>query len=105
MLAWIYLVLAGCMEIAGVFAMKKFVITKQKIFLLAIMFQFMLSFGFLSLAMRDIPMGTAYAIWTGIGAGGGVAIGILFFKESKSLIKLFFIFLIIISSIGLKLLS
>lgn len=105
MLSWIYLLLAGCMEVVGVFVMKQFVLTKRKIFLLAIMFQFMLSFGFLSLAMREIPMGTAYAIWTGIGASGGVAIGILFFKESKSFLKLFFIFLIIASSIGLKLLS
>ncbi len=105
MLSWIYLFLAGCMEIVGVFVMKQFVLTKRKIFLLAIAFQFMLSFGFLSLAMREIPMGTAYAIWTGIGASGGVAIGILFFKESKSFLKLFFIFLIITSSVGLKLLS
>ncbi|MDA3967226.1 MULTISPECIES: DMT family transporter [Helicobacter] len=105
MLSWIYLLLAGCMEIIGVFVMKQFVLTKRKIFLLAIMFVFMLSFGFLSLAMREIPMGTTYAIWTGIGACGGVLIGILFFKESKSFLKLFFIFLIITSSIGLKLLS
>ncbi len=62
----------------------------------------MLSFSLLSLAMQEITMATAYAIWTGIGAGGGVLIGILFFKESKNLKKLLFITLIIASVIGLK---
>ncbi|WP_301095749.1 SMR family transporter, partial [Helicobacter japonicus] len=45
---------------------------------------------------------TAYAIWTGIGAGGGVLVGVVFFKESKNIKKLFFITLIIASVIGLK---
>ena len=105
MISWIYLICAGFVEIFGIFMMKQFILTKRRIFLLTIILGFMLSFGLLSLAMRDIPMGTAYAIWTGIGASGGVIIGILFFKESKSFLKIFFIFLIIASSIGLKLLS
>jgi len=104
-MSWIFLLIAGCLEIFGVITMKKLVSTGKKIFLLVILVQFALSFGFLSLAMREIPMATAYAIWTGIGAGGGVIVGILFFKENKSFAKLFFLFLILASSVGLKLLS
>ncbi|WP_394954127.1 DMT family transporter [uncultured Helicobacter sp.] len=103
LLAWICLILAGIMEIAGVFSMKKFSDTNNKIFLLAITFAFLMSFGLLSVAMREIPMSSAYAIWTGIGAGGGVIVGIVLFGESKSPSKLFFLLLVIGSSIGLKL--
>ena len=104
-MSWFFLFLAGCMEILGVIAMKKLVLTKRKIYLLAILMQFSLSFGFLSLAMREISMVTAYAIWTGIGAAGGVIVGVVFFKESKSLMKLFFLGLILASSVGLKWIS
>ncbi|TLD97596.1 multidrug efflux SMR transporter [Helicobacter jaachi] len=104
-MSWIYLLLAGCMEIFGVIAMKKFTQTRRKIFILALIAQFALSFGLLSLAMQGISMGTAYAIWTGIGAGGGVIVGLLFFKESASVAKLFFLFLILASSVGLKFIS
>ncbi|MDE6958943.1 multidrug efflux SMR transporter [Helicobacter apodemus] len=101
-MSWVYLLLAGCMEIVGVIALKKYSLSGRNIFLLGILVQFMLSFSLLSLAMQEITMATAYAIWTGIGAGGGVLIGILFFKESKNLKKLLFITLIIASVIGLK---
>lgn len=104
-MSWFFLFLAGCMEIFGVIAMKKLVLTKRKIYLLAILMQFSLSFGFLSLAMREISMATAYAIWTGIGAAGGVIVGVVFFKESKSLMKLVFLGLILASSVGLKWIS
>ena len=55
--------------------------------------------------MREISMATAYAIWTGIGAAGGVIVGVIFFKENKSLSKLFFLGLILASSVGLKFIS
>ncbi|EAL53753.1 probable efflux protein Cj0309c [Campylobacter upsaliensis RM3195] len=55
--------------------------------------------------MREISMATAYAIWTGIGAAGGVIVSVVFFKESKSLMKLFFLGLILASSVGLKWIS
>ncbi|MWV62709.1 QacE family quaternary ammonium compound efflux SMR transporter [Helicobacter saguini] len=104
-MSWFFLILAGLMEIVGVITMKKFVETKRKIFILGLIAQFALSFGFLSQAMQGISMGTAYAIWTGIGAGGGVIVGVLFFNESKSLAKFFFLFLILFASVGLKFLS
>ena len=104
-MSWVFLFLAGCMEIVGVFAMKKFVETNRLVFLLGIGVQFALSFSLLSLAMREISMGVAYAIWTGIGAAGGVLVGIIIFKESRDFKKLFFVSLILLSSIALKLLG
>lgn len=104
-MSWIYLILAGLMEIIGVINMKKLITTGRKIFIFGIFIQFSLSFGFLSLSMQGISMSTAYAIWTGIGAAGGVIVGIIFFKEDKSMAKLFFLALIIASSIGLKLVA
>lgn len=102
-MSWIFLILAGLMEVVGVVAMKKYSLNGKKIFLLGIFVQFAISFSFLSLAMQEIAMATAYAIWTGIGAAGGVAVSVLFFGESKSLKKLFFITLIIVAVVGLKL--
>jgi len=64
-----------------------------------------LSVVFLSKSMQQIPMGTAYAVWTGIGAIGAVLIGIVFFKESTDFWRLFFIFTLIASIVGLKLVS
>lgn len=104
-MSWVYLIIAGFMEILGVVALKKYSLSGAKIFLLGILVQFVISFSFLSLAMQEIAMATAYAIWTGIGAAGGVAVSVLFFGESKSLKKLFFITLIIVSVVGLKLIS
>lgn len=104
-MSWIYLVLAGCMEICGVITMKQFALTSKKIYLLAIALLFSCSLFLLSLAMKGIAMGVAYAIWTGIGAGGGVMVGIIFFKENESALKIILITLILLSSIGLKLLS
>ncbi len=102
MLYWISLIIAGLCEIIGVFVMKKFVLSNDKKFLALLVAVFACSFLFLSYSMREIPMSVSYAIWTGIGAGGGVLVGILFFKESKSLLKIIFLILIILSSIGLK---
>lgn len=102
-MSWAFLIIAGLMEVVGVVAMKKYSLNGAKIFLLGIFVQFAISFSFLSLAMQEIAMATAYAIWTGIGAAGGVAVSVLFLGESKSVKKLFFITLIIIAVVGLKL--
>ena len=64
-----------------------------------------LSMTLLAKAVQTLPLGTAYAIWTGIGAVGTVLIGIFVFKESASPIRLFFLFTLIASLIGLKIVS
>ena len=59
----------------------------------------------LSLAVRAIPIGTAYAVWTGIGAAGAAVVGMILFNEPRDLARLFFIVLIISGVVGLKLSS
>jgi len=61
-----------------------------------------ISLGLLGLAMRELPLGTAYAIWTGIGAVGTVIAGIVLFGESMALIRLLSVALIVLGLIGLK---
>lgn len=104
-MSWITLILAGCFEVVGVTGMamvnKKFSIYS----FITLVGGFSLSFILLSLAMREISMGTAYAIWTGIGAVGSTLVGMIFFGESKNKIRIFLIFLIIASVVGLKLIN
>jgi quaternary ammonium compound-resistance protein SugE len=64
-----------------------------------------LSFLFLSLALRALPIGTAYAVWTGIGAVGTALYGIVFFGESRDLARVLCLLLILAGIVGLKLLS
>ena len=90
-MAWVFLILAGICEIIGVLFMK--VATEKKgwapkVILIA---NFGVSFFFLSLAMNTLPMGTAYAIWTGIGTAGSALLGILIFRESADWRRLAFL--------------
>lgn len=61
-----------------------------------------ISFYLLSIAMKSLPVGTAYAVWTGIGAAGTVVLGILFLKESSDLVRLISITLIVVGVVGLR---
>ena len=63
------------------------------------------SFLFLAFAMKSLPMGTAYAIWTGIGASGGALLGMLLYGESKEWKRIIFILMVLGAAIGLKLVS
>jgi quaternary ammonium compound-resistance protein SugE len=63
------------------------------------------SMALLGIAVRTLPLGTAYAVWTGIGTVGTVFVGILLFGESASLVRLFCVFLIVAGIIGLKLIT
>ncbi|MED3561542.1 multidrug efflux SMR transporter [Bacillus xiapuensis] len=101
-MAWISLILAGVCEMFGVTMINKLHRDRswQSIILLVIGFGG--SFLFLAYAMKSLPMGTAYAIWTGIGASGGALLGMLLYGESKDLKRIFFIALILSAAIGLK---
>lgn len=63
------------------------------------------SFYFLSLAIKTLPIGTAYAVWTGIGTVGAVLLGMFIFGESKDLVRIAFIVLIVVGIAGLKITS
>lgn len=104
-MAWFYLFIASFGEIFGVMCINLFLIKKQLKWLLAIVGTFTVGFFFLSLAMQEIPMGTAYAIWTGLGAAGAVLMGIVFFNESASWKRLLFLICIISGAVGLKILG
>ncbi|MCW1928959.1 DMT family transporter [Bhargavaea beijingensis] len=104
-MAWVFLALASLGEIFGVMFINLYLKDKQWWRLIPLVLTFGLGFVLLSLAMREIPMGTAYAIWTGLGAAGAVLMGILFFKEPAGWRRLLFISFIITGAAGLKLFS
>ncbi|HLR69539.1 DMT family transporter [Virgibacillus alimentarius] len=101
-MAWLYLVIASFGEIFGVMFINIYLQKKSLQWLLMVILSFSGGFLFLSLAMRDIPLGTAYAIWTGLGAAGAVLIGIFFFRESAGWKRMLFLCCIIAGAVGLK---
>lgn len=104
-MAWFLLVLAGLFEVAGVLSINKLHRNKNISSLLILLTSFGLSFIFLAFALQSLPMGTAYAVWTGIGASGGALLGMFFYDESKDWKRVMFILLIISAVVGLKLIS
>jgi quaternary ammonium compound-resistance protein SugE len=102
---WVFLVIAGLLEVAWAIGLKyTHGFTKLGPSILTVM-GMIASFYFLSLALRSLPLGTAYAIWTGIGAVGTVILGIVLFREPADLIRLICIGFILIGIIGLKISS
>ncbi|MAD54657.1 MULTISPECIES: multidrug efflux SMR transporter [unclassified Idiomarina] len=87
-MSWIYLILAGFLEIVWAFSMKQSAgftrLTPSIITIVAMM----ASFWLLAIAMRSIPLGTAYVIWTGIGAIGALIVGIVFLSEAVTPMRL-----------------
>jgi len=102
-MAWFYLFLGGVLEIIWLIAMKYSNGFKNFWPSAIVVVALIGSMFVVSLAIRTIPMGTAYAIWTGIGAAGGAIAGILLFNESKDWLRLLSIALIIAGIVGLKL--
>lgn len=104
-MAWIYLLIAGIAEIGWALGMK-YTDGFTKILPTAVTLSIMaVSVFFLGLAVKHLPLGTAYAVWTGIGTVGTVALGIWLFNEPADLLRLFCIGLIIVGIGGLKLIS
>lgn len=104
-MAWIVLIVAGLFEAFGVAMMNQLQKSRtwQTLFFLVTGFGF--SLILLGYSLRILPMGTAYAIWTGIGVVGGTLIGMIFYGESKDWKRIVFICIVICSVIGLKLVS
>ena len=106
-MAWIYLIIAGIFEWGWPVGLK-LGMTEAGLRWGWIAFSvscMVLSGGFLLMAQKTIPMGTAYAVWTGIGAVGAFVLGLIFFSEVASFARFFFIGLIIVGIVGLKLSS
>lgn len=101
-MAWIYLLLAGLTEIVWALGLKYSEgFTPIPISIVTIIFM-IISFFLFALVLKEIPIGTAYAIFTGIGAAGTALIGILFLNEAKDFLKLFSLALLIGGLVGLK---
>ncbi len=102
---WFILFVAGLFETAWAIGMKYsngFTKIYPSIFTLATM---SLSVYLLSVSLKTLPVGTAYAVWTGIGTVGTAILGIILFGESKEFIRVFFMFLIIVGILGLRIFS
>ena len=104
-MAWMALILAGLCEMFGVAMINKLHQDRNWQSFSLLILGFGLSFIFLAYAMKTLPMGTAYAIWTGIGASGGAILGMVFYGESRDWKRLVFIDLVLVSAMGLKLVS
>jgi len=105
---WFLLVISGCIELVFTFCLSKVSKTsgiEQSLWCIGTASAIALSLYIVTKVLKTLPIGTAYAVWTGIGAVGTVLIGILFFKEPVSFGRLFFIFTLIVSIIGLKVVS
>ena len=99
---WIVLLIAGLFEIAWAIGLKYPQGFTRLWPSVATIVCVIISMGLLGVAVRHLPVGTAYAVWTGIGAAGTVLLGIVLFGESASLIRLGCVCMILIGIIGLK---
>src|SRR5690606_15915976 len=100
-MAWIILLLAGLLEIAWAVGLKVSTGLVRPVPAAATIAAMIASMALLAVAVRTLPLGTAYAVWTGIGAVGTVLFGILLFGESASPVRLVCITLIVVGIVGL----
>jgi quaternary ammonium compound-resistance protein SugE len=101
-IAWVFLLLAGFFEICFTVSLKfSQGFTRLTPTIITIIF-IVLSFFSVAQSMKLIPIGTAYAVWAGIGAAGTVICGIIFFGDSYHIIRLISLFLIVLGIVGLK---
>ena len=105
---WVVLIIAGLFEVAFAFCLGKAKETiGNEMYMWYMGFAITLTISMLLLikATQTLPIGTAYVVWTGIGAVGTALIGIIIFKEPTTFLRLFFITSLLLSIIGLKLVS
>lgn len=105
---WVILTVAGLFEVAFAFCLgkaKQTVGQEMMLWYIGFVLSLALSMGLLIKATQSLPIGTAYAVWTGIGAVGTVLVGIFVFREPTSFWRLFFLTTLIASLVGLKVVS
>lgn len=105
---WLLLIIAGFFEVVFAFCLGKAKHAsgnQMYLWYVGFLIALILSMGLLIKATEKLPMGTAYAVWTGIGASGTVLLGILIFDEPATWWRLFFLTTLILSVIGLKFVS
>lgn len=107
-MSWIILIIAGLFEVTFAFCLGKAKeTTGQEMYLwyLGFIVALSISMTLLIKATQTLPIGTAYAVWTGIGAVGTALLGIIVFKEPATFARIFFLSTLILSIIGLKAVS
>ncbi len=104
-MAWTYLTIAGVFEVVWAIGLKYTEGFTRLLPSIGTVGAMVLSFLFLAIALKTIPVGTAYAVWTGIGAVGTAAMGIFLFGESRDLLRILCILIIVGGIVGLKLSS
>lgn len=105
---WLILILAGLFEVSWTFClgkMREAAGIGYYVWVGALLVAMALSMVLLARAVRTLPIGTAYAVWTGIGAAGSVVVGILCFKEPVTFARMFCLVTLIMSIVGLKVFS
>jgi quaternary ammonium compound-resistance protein SugE len=101
-MAWIYLVIAGLLEIGWAIGLKYTEGFSRLWPSVATVSTMIVSFGLLAAALKTIPVGTGYAVWTGIGAAGTAIIGMVFLGESRESMRILCLVLIVTGVVGLK---
>ncbi|NLY16177.1 MAG: multidrug efflux SMR transporter [Gammaproteobacteria bacterium] len=104
-MSWFYLIIAGVFEIVWAYAMKQSYGFTRLVPSLVTISAMLVSFWLLSVAMRSIPLGTAYTIWTGIGAVGTFVLGIVFLAEPASALRITAAVLIVSGLVLMKIAS
>ena len=102
-MAWVALLLAGFLEIVWALGLKYSAGFTRFWPSLATCVAIALSFGLLGLSLKSVPFGTAYAIWTGIGAAGSIVVGMVIFSEPTDPVRIICLTLIVAGVVGLKL--
>lgn len=104
-MAWTYLIIAGILECGWAIGMKYTEGFTKLVPSIAVIITMIISIWLLSESMKTIPVGTAYAVWTGIGATGVAALGMLFMGESREVIRIICLLLIVAGIVGLKMVA
>ncbi len=104
-MAWITLIMAGFFEMLGVLSINKLQHDRNWQAVAILILAFSTSFCLLAHAMTTLPMGTSYAIWTGMGTVGSTVIGMVYYGESRDWRRVLFIAIILSATIGLKIIS
>lgn len=102
-MAWIWLIVGGLFEVGFTTSLRFVEGFRNVPWTIAFLVSVAISMALLEVASRSIPMGTAYAVWGGIGAVGTVVVGIAFFDEPASLVRVLLIFAIVAAIAGLRL--
>jgi len=101
-MAWVWLIVGGLFEVGFTTSLRFVDGFRNLPWTIAFLVSVAISMGLLEIAARSIPMGTAYAVWGGIGAVGTVLVGILFFNEPAALVRIILILGVVAAIVGLR---